>query len=228
MSPAEVSSRRSSALLRMHCYSVRMTAVEDVLRRHGYSMSEQTLAAQLDSLLSVSEQVGVGIDMSFADAAYLAQYSGVDDASDADLAAMDARSAARATAEAGRGLSRNDVAALLAIDPSRVSHQSAAGRLYSYPGSQGRPVFPDWQFVTLNDEQDASHPAPKASVIPHLAEVIAAIPAGSHPVAVRTFITSSSADLSVHGNALSPREWLARGGDPAAVVDLAVTLGEQV
>ena len=205
-----------------------MTAVEDVLRRHGYSMSERTLAAQLDALLSLSDQGSVGIDMSFADAAYLAQYSGVADASDADLTAMDARSAARATAEAGRGLSRNDVAALMAIDPSRVSHQIATGRLYSYPGSQGRPVFPDWQFITVTDEQDASPPVPKASVIPHLAEVIAAIPAGSHPVAVRTFITSSSADLSVHRNALSPREWLARGGDPAAVVALAVTLGEQV
>ena len=205
-----------------------MTAVEDVLRRHGYSMSEQTLADQLDALLSIPDPESVGIDMSFADSAYLAHYSGVDESSDAHLAAMDARSAARATAEAGRGLSRNDVAGLMAIDPSRVSHQIATGRLYSYPGSQGRPVFPDWQFITVTDEQDASPPVPKASVIPHLAEVIAAIPAGSHPVAVRTFITSSSADLSVHGNALSPREWLCGGGDPAAVVALAVTLGEQV
>ena len=189
-------------------------------------MSEQTLAAHLDALLSVSDRDTVGIDMSFADAVYLARYSGVHAASDADLAAT--QSAARATAEAGRGLSRNDVAGLLAIDPSRVSHQIAAGRLYSYPGSQGRPVFPDWQFLAVTDEQDASHPAPKASVIPHLAEVIAALPAGSHPIAVRTFITTSSPDLSVHGNALSPRDWLGGGGDPAAVVALAVTLGEQV
>lgn len=67
----------------MHCHSVRMTAVEDVLRRHGYSMSEQALAAQLDALFSLSDQGSVGIDMSFADAAYLARYSGVADASDA-------------------------------------------------------------------------------------------------------------------------------------------------
>ena len=191
-------------------------------------MSEQTLAAHLDALLSISDRDTVGIDVSCADAAYLARISGVHAASAAELAAMDARSAARATAEAGRGLSRNDVAALLAIDPSRVSHQIAAGRLYSYPGSQGRPVFPDWQFIAVTDEQDASHPGPKVSVIPHLAEVIAALPAGSHPVAVRTFITTSSADLSVHGNALSPLDWLGGGGDPAAVVALAVTLGEQV
>jgi len=205
-----------------------MTAVEDVLRRHGYSMSEQTLADQLDALLSIPDPESVGIDMSFADSAYLAHYSGVDESSDAHLAAMDARSAARATAEAGRGLTRNEVAALLSIDPSRVSHQIAAGRLYSYPGSQGRPVFPDWQFITVTNNRGISHPAPTTSVLPHLAAVIAAFPAGSHPVAVRTFITTPSPDLSVRGHAQSPREWLGGGGDPAAVVGLAVTLGEQV
>ena len=119
----------------MYCYSVRMTTVVAVLRRHGYAMSEQTLAAHLDALLSAPQQDNVGIDMSATDAAYLAQYSGVQDASDADLAALDARSAGRAAAEAGRGLSRNDAAALLDVDPSRVSHQITSGRLYSYPGS---------------------------------------------------------------------------------------------
>jgi hypothetical protein len=191
-------------------------------------MSEETLATHLDALLSTSHQDSVGIDMSAADAAYLARYSGVHDASGADLAAQDARSAARATAEASRGLSRNDVAALLAVGPSRVSHQIAAGRLYSYPGNQRRPAFPDWQFTAVTGELDAPHPAPKMSVLPHLAAVIAAFPDGSHPVAVRTFMTTSSPDLSVHGTALSPRDWLGGGGDPAAVVALAVTLGEQV
>ena len=209
----------------MYCHSVRMTTVVAVLRRHGYAMSEQTLAAHLDALLSAPQQDNVGIDMSATDAAYLAQYSGVQDASDADLAALDARSAGRAAAEAGRGLSRNDAAALLDVDPSRVSHQITSGRLYSYPGSHGRPVFPDWQFTTRTGAPDSSA---KVVVLPHLGAVIAAIPAGSHPVAVRTFMTTPNKDLAVQGTALSPREWLRGGGDPADVVGLAVTLGEQV
>ena len=65
------------------------------------------------------------------DAAYLAQYSGVHDASDTDLAALDARSAARASsAEASRGLSRNNVAALLGVNPlnrGRGRHGSTQG-----------------------------------------------------------------------------------------------------
>ncbi len=204
-----------------------MTAVEDVLRRHGYSVTEQTLAGLLDALLSASDQDSVVVEMSSADATYLHRYSGVPDASDSDLTALDARSAARATAEAGRGLSRNEVAALLSVDPSRVSHQVAAGRLYSYPGNQGRPVLPDWQFVAVAQAKGTPGPAPTA-VLPHLAALIAAFPGGVHPVSVRTFMTTPSAELSVHGNPLTPRDWLGGGGNPDAVLALAVTLGEQV
>ena len=56
----------------------------------------------------------------------------------------------------------------------------------------------------------------------------AALPSGSHPVAVRTFMTTPSEELSVHGEALSPRDWLVGGGDPKDVAGLAATLGEQV
>lgn len=197
------------------------TAVEAVLRRHGYAISEDTLAAHLDVLLSGPHPGSVGIDMSAVDAAYLTEYSGVRDASDAALAALDARSAGRVAAEAGRSLTRNDVAALLGVDPSRVSHQVTAGTLYTYAGRNGRPVFPDWQFIT------AAVPT-KIVVLPHLAAVVAAIPIGSHPVAVRAFMTTANSDLAVQGMVLAPREWLRTGGDPTDVTDLAVTLGEQV
>ena len=88
----------------MYCYSVRMTTVEAVLRRHGYAMSEQTLAAHLDALLSAPQQDNVGIDMSATDAAYLAQYSGVQDASDADLALDQACRRVVSTGLKGKGL----------------------------------------------------------------------------------------------------------------------------
>jgi hypothetical protein len=41
-------------------------------------------------------------------------------------------------------------------------------------------------------------------------------------------MTTPNSELLVDGNALSPIEWLRGGGDPKDVVDLAVTLGEQV
>ncbi|MET0863701.1 MAG: hypothetical protein ABWZ98_05155 [Nakamurella sp.] len=200
------------------------TAVEEVLRRHGYAVSEDALAGYLDALLG-DPRAGVGTDMSAADAAYLVEYAGVRTASDEELAVLDERSAGRAAAEAGRTLSRGQVAELLHVDPSRVSHQVTGGRLFSYPGGNGRPVFPDWQFA---DHQTAPGPEAAAAVLPHLDLLIAAIPAGSHPVAVRTFMTTPSSELVVRGRALSPLEWLRGGGGPVEVTDLAVTLGEQV
>ena len=197
--------------------------VEAVLRRHGYEMSEETLAENLDALLTEPPAGRVAIDMSATDAAYLVEYSCVRSSSDAELAALDARSAGRAAAEAGRTLTRSQVAQLLDVAPSRVSHQVAGGRLFSYHGGNGKPLFPDWQFTGSGGAG-----ATGTRVVPHLGPVIAAIPDGSHPIAVRTFMTTPSSDLMVQGNKLSPLEWLAGGGDPSDVADLAVTLGEQV
>ena len=205
-----------------------MARIEDVLRRHGYSVSEAALAGHLDALLSEQRTDLARIDMSTADVAFLVEYAGVRPASESELSRLDAQSAARAAAEAARTLRRGDVATLLGIDPSRVSHQVTAGRLYSYPGNNGRPVFPDWQFAAAGDRPTDNDSTPAAVTIPHLAAVVAAIPAGSHPMAVRTFMTTPNPDLSVAESALSPRDWLIGGGDPADVEGLAGTLGEQI
>lgn len=100
------------------------TAAVAVLRRHGYAVAEDAVAARLDALLS-NPRGGTDIDLSAADVAYLAEYSGVEPASAADLADLDLRSAGRAIAEAGRSVTRQEMAALLDVDPSRVPHLSA-------------------------------------------------------------------------------------------------------
>lgn len=196
------------------------TVVEEVLRRHGFAVSEDAVAARLDALLS-NPRGGTEIDMSASDVAYLAEYSGVEPASAAELVDLDLRSAGRAIVEAGRSITRQEMAALLDVDPSRVSHQVTAGMLFAYPGGNGRPAFPDWQLITTG-------PSTKAAVLPHLSAVLAAVPAGTHPVALRAFMTTAGSDLLLEGVPLSPREWLSSGGDPAEVINLAATLGEQV
>ena len=200
-----------------------VTPVEAVLRRHGYAMSEDTLAEHLDALLAEPRDGTVGFDMSAADTAYLAEYSGVRQASEADLALLEAHSLGRAAAEAGRTMTRGQVAELLGVDPSRVSHQVSAGRLFSYHGNGGRPAFPDWQFIGPTDNA-----GPGTGVVPHLRSVIAAIPGGSHPITIRAFMTTPSSELMLRGTAVSPLEWLRGGGAPKDVADLAGTLGEQV
>lgn len=207
-----------SARERTRCYHVRMTTIEAVLRRNGIDIPETVIAEQLDALLQSGEPRS-GVDLSAADERFLAAHSGVQEATPEQLRALRARSVAWVAAEAGRTFTRRQVAELLGVDASRVSHQVAQGRLFAYPAGN-RPAFPDWQFRSADESGPGG--------LPHLAAVIAAFPTGSHPVTVRSFMTTADDDLIVGGRPVSPREWLVSGGDPSTVVDLARTLGEQV
>ena len=195
-----------------------MTAVEDVLRRHGIQMDEATFAEHLDTLLTTPAS---GVDLSAADRVFLQEWAGVDAATDGELAALDSRSASRAAAEVARTLSRDEVARLLGVSASRVSHLLAAGRLWSYRAAQ-RPVFPDWQFI------DPAAATGEGRTLPGLPEVLVALPAGSHPLTVRTFMLTSDDELTLADRELSPRDWLLSDGDPGRVAELARTMGEQV
>ncbi|HEY5880536.1 MAG TPA: hypothetical protein VIU11_16620 [Nakamurella sp.] len=195
-----------------------MVTVEAVLRRNGIDIPETVIAEQLDALLRSGEPRR-GVELSAADERFLATYSGVEEATPEQLRALRARSVAQVAAEAGRALTRGQVAELLGVDASRVSHQVAQGRLFVYSVGN-RPAFPDWQFHRADESGSGG--------LPHLAEVIAAFPTGAHPVTVRSFMTIPDDDLTVGGRAQSPRDWLLSGGAPAAVVELARTLAEQV
>jgi len=191
-----------------------MTTVADVLRGLGYTATEEEVALSLQEML-LPAQDSAGVDLTEADDAFLQRFSGVQAATPESLAALDARSAARAAAERAGALSRTAVAELLGVDVTRVSHQTAAGDLYSYKLGRGRPAYPDWQFSGQNG-------------LPHLREVLAALPAGTHPVTVRAFMTNWDSSLRREGVFVSPRVWLLGGGDVTAVVELAGTLGEQM
>jgi len=191
-----------------------MTTVAEVLHGLGYTATEEEVALSLQELL-LPAQDSAGVDLSAADDAFLQRFSGVQAATPESLAALDARSAARAAAERAGAMSRTEVAALLGVDVTRVSHQSAAGDLYSYKLGRRRPSYPDWQFSGQ-------------SGLPHLREVMAALPAGTHPVTVRAFMTTRDSALRHEDVFVSPRDWLLGGGDVTAVLGLAGTLGEQM
>jgi hypothetical protein len=191
-----------------------MATISEVLHQYGYAAPEDTVAANLAALLTPRD-AHAAVDLSAADQDYLVRFSGVRTPTPGELSALDARTAARATVEAVAARSRSQVAALLGVDVTRVSHQTTAGDLFSYAGGRGRSVYPDWQFTGR-------------AVLPHLRAVLAAFPAMSHPVPVRAFMTSPDDALTMGDRAVSPREWLVGGGDPDPVIGLAATLGEQV
>lgn len=195
-----------------------MTTVAEVLRRSGFDLSETEVADYLAVLLSPA---ATSVDLSAADEHYLTAHAGVLPASPEQLIKLQVRSAARAALEAGHSLTRTQVAERLGVDASRVSHQVTQGKLYAYSVAH-RPLFPDWQFLT-DDEKIGERP-----VLPHLGELLAALPQGSHPMTIRTFMEMPDGELTIKGEPTSPRQWLLSGGEPSTVVDLAGTLGEQV
>lgn len=191
-----------------------MATVSDVLHQYGYTSTEAAVASSLAALLTPMEAYAA-VDLSAADQDYLVRFSDARAPTPGELSALDARTAARATAEAVAARSRSQVAALLGVDVTRVSHQTTAGDLFSYRGGRSRPVYPDWQFTG-------------SAVLPHLRAVLAAFPTGSHPVPVRAFMTSPDDALTLGDRPACPRDWLVGGGDPSPVIELAATLGEQV
>ena len=105
-----------------------------------------------------------------------------------------------------------EVAQDLGVSTTRVRQRAAARTLYAiHEGDEWR--FPRWQF-------DPADNRPVSGV----AEVFPSVPAGLHPVAVERFFTEPNTDLEVDGTAVSPMAWLQSGGDPRAVVSIALGL----
>lgn len=104
------------------------------------------------------------------------------------------------------------VAELLGVDRSRISQRVTQRSLYAFTGPSGRRLYPRWQF--RDDE-----------TLPGLRTVLEALPADLHPLVVRGWFTSPDVDLDLDGDALSPVDWLATGGDPAVAADLASDVG---
>lgn len=195
-------------------------SVMGVLRGHGYAVTEADIADRLEVLLTPAGSAAGG-SLSEGETNYLAAHAGVQSATAAERETLQTRSAARAAGEAAATLNRRQLADRLGMDPTGISRQTGALDLYSYRSGAGRPVYPDWQLIDYETRG-------KDSVLPHLGQVIRALPAGAHPITVRTFMTTPTPDLQIDGRDASPRDWLIGGGDPSAVTGMAATLGEQV
>lgn len=100
------------------------------------------------------------------------------------------------------------------LSASRVRHRQNDNLLYAFLAGKSRR-YPLWQFI---DDQ----------VVPGLTEVIPHFIDGWQPATVEGFMTTPQADLhsgladpaSEDEGRMTPVEWLAGGGDPAAVVEI--------
>jgi hypothetical protein len=126
-----------------------------------------------------------------------------------------ADAAASYAAVLAASLSVAEVARQLRIDASRVRHRLAAGQLLGVRRTDGWRL-PAWQFGA------DGHP------LPGIERVLRVLSREVHPVAVSRFFLTAAPELRVGRTAVSPRDWLAGGGDPAPVMaqarDLALTV----
>lgn len=126
-------------------------------------------------------------------------------------------SAAVATASAyarmvAAALTVDECASLLGVTPGRVRQRVTDRSLHAIRSRvRGEWRLPRWQF------DDKGPVAGLEAVLPRLPESL-------HPLAVEHFMTAPVPDLDVNDTELSPLQWLQSGGDPRAVVDLAVGL----
>lgn len=117
--------------------------------------------------------------------------------------------AAKADSDANRGgYTTTEVAELLGVATANVRRSAARGELYASVLRHNREhVFADWQF-------SGGRP------IPHLRDVLPALPTDMHPLDVAAFMTTPHDGLG--GRTVA--EWLTGGGSVDPVVQLADAL----
>lgn len=126
-----------------------------------------------------------------------------------------ADSAAAVAAVLAEALPVAEVARRLGIDASRVRHRLAARTLLGIRRTDGWRL-PRWQFGV------------DGLPLPGLPDVLRALPDDVHPLVVARFVATPQPELVIGRKVVTPREWLAGGGDPAPVAALARALAVAV
>lgn len=132
----------------------------------------------------------------------------VDEPAETDMAAESARAYLRLLADS---LSTAEAARRLGISDSRVRQRAAARQIYGVRAG-GAWRFPAWQFTDRG-------------MVPGLDRVLPRLSPALHPLSVTGFLSTPQPELVIRARTVSPLRWLATGGDPQPVAELAADLG---
>lgn len=163
----------------------------------------------LDALLLLTkDEAAGGRRLTAGASAFLARHGGdlSDAAGEGGPVSPVVRRASGALELIRGSLTVEEAAEVLDVAPHALVERVRDRALYGFDLGE-RLVLPRWQF---------SHGKP----LPHLARVLAALPAETHPLTVEGFMTNPSDEL---GGA-SPAQWLAGGGEAEAVLFAMSTL----
>lgn len=191
---------------------VKSRSVAQVLADHDSDLSESDLAEALEWGFSVGLLRTRPTGLSAEARGFLATHGGLPPVPDnAWLSGMVSTVVRSAFADQD-AWSTTQVSEHLGVDASRIRHRARDGGLYALPDTGMRAKrFPRWQFT-------------ETGVMPHLREVLTALPGGLHPLEVDGFFTTAQDILVVDEQVLTPQLWLAAGGNPVPVVGLAAAL----
>lgn len=118
---------------------------------------------------------------------------------------------AKADADAARGYTTREVAQMLGTAAANVRRGVIRGDLFVAGHGRNREhAFPAWQFHD-------------GRALPHLREVVAALPDDMHPLDVQTFMTTPCEALGDR----TAVNWLAGGGSPGPVLRLTDDLNRR-
>lgn len=187
---------------------VRVATVAEFLTHRGLSIGEDDVVAVLDAQLGAHLAHRGAAALTAGTADFLDAHGGIP----GPVGGAADREAAHTTgiliSVVATSLRVDEVAVALRIDPSRVRHRIRDGSLAAIRVGRANRL-PAWQFT------DDLVP------LPGLRAVLAAFPRHLHPLEVLGFMTTPQPELAIDGNPAPPRAWLASGGDPDLVVDLA-------
>ena len=177
------------------------TGLEEMITQH-FGVSAEQLTSALDTLPPIRPDAASLSD----DEAAL--YDAADFAENEQAYARVTLEAAGHTARLlSTAYSANEVADLLGVSDSRVRQRRGDRTLWAIEDAGGW-VFPALQFENVDGRRRQ---------IRHLDQVLPAIPADIHPLAVARLLTTAQPDLVVDGRPMSLLQWLRDGGDVPAV-----------
>lgn len=104
-------------------------------------------------------------------------------------------------------LSDDEAADFLGVGTRQLRRRAQDGGLYYFPVGKRRR-YPAWQF----DQ--------RLGLLPNVNEVIAAIPVTWMPHRTNTFMSTLEAGMTIRGEPITPRTWLAISLGPAAVIQM--------
>lgn len=188
------------------------STVAELMAQRGLPVAEADLVTALDSALIAQVRRPGSAPLSRAAQQFLDDHGRISRGDSADPAtAAVTTTAAHMMALIGTSLTGEQAAARLGVSASTVRGRINRKALYAIRGG-GSNRLPLWQFTT-------------EGVLPHLRRVLTALPADLHPLEVQAFFMVPAAEFTSGTMPMCLRDWLAAGGAPAGVVELAAALG---